>query len=275
MSEPLEVFEYSSDHALPMSLGPFEAAIKSNARVLGMLYTGSLGRGSADRFSDLDIDLWVTDVAFTQTESTLHEILSSLGTVHFSYPRGAGCTAFVGEEWQRVDLWLHQRSEENLPSEYAQARILKDTDQFLAHALAAVKEEAVAVSWKQARTSIEEATDSQIYLSLHNARGAIWSALGEVSSRAMELYVLLAALRGSRSYGYRYVEHLLLPEEQVLLTQSWPTSPSQQEVRRAAHALWHWTRYVWQEAERCLGRSLLIEIDEAELLLAVDRIYHR
>jgi len=181
----------------------------------------------------------------------------------------------VGEEWQRVDLWLHQLSEEDLPSEYAQARILKDTDQFLAHALAKVEEKAVTVSWEQARASIEEAIDSQIYLSLHNARGATWSALGEVSYRATELYVLLAALRGSRSYGYRYVEQLLSPAEQVLLTQAWPTEPSRQEVVRAARALWQWTRHVWQEAERCLGRSLLIEVDEAELLSAVDRIYRR
>lgn len=275
MSEPLEAFGDRPDHVLPMPLEPFEAAIQDDARVLGGLYTGSLGRGSADRFSDLDIDLWVTDAAFAQMDSTLHEILSSLGTIRFSYPRGNGCTAFVGEDWQPVDLLLHQRSEEDLPSEYAQARILKDTDQFLAHALARVEEEAVTVSWEQARASIEEAIDSQIYLSLHNARGATWEALGEVSLRATELYVLLAALRGSRSYGYRYVEQLLSPAEQDLLTDAWPTQPSRQEVVRAARALWQWTRYVWQEAERHLGRSLLIEVDEAALLSAVDRIYRR
>lgn len=275
MREPLEAFGDRPDHVLPMPLEPFEAAMQDDARVLGALYTGSLGRGSADRFSDLDIDLWVTDAAFAQMASSLQDILSFLGTIRFSYPRGNGCTAFVGEDWQRVDLWLHQRSEEDLPSAYAQARILKDTDQFLAHALARVEQEAVTVSWEHARASIEEAIDSQIYLSLHNARGAIWSALGEVSYRTTELYVLLAALRGSRSYGYRYVEQLLSPAEQVLLTEAWPTQPSRQEVVRAARALWQWTRYVWQEAERRLGRSLLIEVDEAALLSAVDRIYRR
>jgi hypothetical protein len=275
MSESLEAFGDRPDHVLPMPLEPFEAAMQDDARVLGGLYTGSLGRGSTDRCSDLDIDLWVTDAAFAQMDSTLREILSYLGTVHFSYPRGDGCTAFVGEDWQRVDLWLHQRSEENLPAKYAHAHIIKDTDQFLTHALARVEQEAVTVSWEQARASIEEAIDDQIFLSLHNARGATWSALGVVCFRAMELYVLLAALRGSRSYGYRYVEQLLSPAEQVLLTEAWPTRPSRQEVVRAARALWHWTRYVWQEAERRLGRSLLIEVDEAALLSAVDRIYHR
>ena len=275
MNEPLEASVDRPDHAMPMLLQPFEAAIQGDGRVLGMLYTGSLGRGSADRFSDLDIELWVTDAAFAQAASTLHEILSYLGTVHFAYARGSGCTAFVGDEWQPVDLVLHQQTEGQSLSEYAHARLIKDTNQFLEHLLTDVKEQAIEVPWEQARSMIEEAIDSQIYLGLHNARGAIWSALGEVSYRATELYGMLAAFRGSRSYGYRYVEHLLSPEEQVLLTQAWPTQPSKQEVRRAAHALWEWTRYVWQEAERCLGRSLQIEIDEAELLSAVDRIYRR
>ena len=82
---------------------------------------------------------------------------------------------------------------------------------------------------------------------------------------------MLAALRGSRAYNYRYAEQVLSLEEQAGLAQAWPAEPSQQEVRRAARALWAWTRYVWQEVERRLGRSLLIQVDEAALLSAVDR----
>lgn len=109
MSEPLEAFGDRPNPQMPMPLESFEAAMQDDARVLGVLYTGSLGRGSADRFSDLDIDLWVTDAAFAQMASTLHEILSYLGTIRFSYPRGNGCTAFVGEDWQRVEqnaVWV-------------------------------------------------------------------------------------------------------------------------------------------------------------------------
>ena len=55
---------------------------------------------------------------------------------------------------------------------------------------------------------IEGSIDSQVYLALHNARGAVWSAMGEVSSRGIQLYQFLAELRGRRSYGPRYVETL-------------------------------------------------------------------
>jgi hypothetical protein len=87
------------------------------------------------------------------------------------------------------------------------------------------------------------------------------------------VYTLLAALRGFQAYAYRYTAQVLYPEEKALLAQVWPAEPSQQEVKRAARALWAWTCSVWQQAERLLGRSLLIQVDEAALLSAVDRLY--
>jgi hypothetical protein len=97
--------------------------------------------------------------------------------------------------------------------------------------------------------------------------------MGEVSYRCGELYTFLARLRGRKSYGFRYVEQLLTLEEQALMTAAWPAAPRQEEVRRAARALWTWTRHVEAEAERALGQPLEICIDEAALLAAVDRIY--
>ena len=120
---------------------------------------------------------------------------------------------------------------------------------------------------------IEDAIDSHICLNRANARGDVWYALGKVTACAAELYTLLAALRGFHAYVYRYTEQVLSPEEQALLAQAWPAELSKQEVKRTARALWAWTRYVWQEAERRLGRSLMIQVDEAALLSAVDRLY--
>ena len=77
----------------------------------------------------------------------------------------------------------------------------------------------------------------------------------------------------SCSYGYRYVEELLRPEEQALLAASWTREPSGAENRRAARALWAWTKYVWREAERVIGQGLGIELDEEGMLAAIDRMY--
>jgi hypothetical protein len=48
---------------------------------------------------------------------------------------------------------------------------------------------------------------------------------------------------------------------------------TREENRRAARALWIWTKYVWHEAERVIGQPLGIELDEAGMLAAIDRMY--
>jgi hypothetical protein len=126
--------------------------MRNDPEVRGALYTGSLGDGTADRFSDLDIELWVTDAAYARARAKLRETLERLGVVQFLYSRGAAtATGFVGPAWQRVDLALLTRDAIQPRAAYARARILTDTDDVLARAAALVPREAVATSWDQAR----------------------------------------------------------------------------------------------------------------------------
>jgi hypothetical protein len=250
-------------------LSAFEATVQAHPEVLGALYSGSLGRGTFDRYSDLDIDLWVPDTWLEDGPSRLREVMGWLGEVQFLY----GGTGFVGPDWQRVDLDLPAPADLKPDPHYAGARVLKDTEGVLARIVAESQPEVVTATLAQARSRLEGSIDSQIYLALHNARGAVWSAMGEISGQGISLYAFLAELRGRRSYGLRYVETLLAPEEEALMTAAWPAAPEREEVRRAARALWDWTRYVWAEAERVLEARLEITLDEAALLAAVDRIY--
>lgn len=259
--------------ALPFPLEDFEQSVHADVEVLGMLYTGSLGRGTADRFSDLDIEVWVTDLAFEATRSKLDQILGYLGEVQFVYHSGASIRGFVRSEWRRVDLSLLRREALRPGPALANATVVKDTDEVLARLVADSPREQITASFEQVEAAMAEAIDSQIYLALHNARGAVWSAMGEVVYASTELYTLLARLRGRQSFGFRYVESLLTPDEHALLTAVWPTAPAKDEVRRAARELWAWTRHVWNEAEGVLGRSLDIKVSESALLAATDNIY--
>lgn len=259
--------------ALQTVLQPFEQAAHADTNVFGVLYTGSLGRGTADQFSDLDIEVWVTDAAYAQAQATAARCLGYGGTIHFCWHIGTYTCSFVGADWRRVDLTLHRWQDMQPAPHYAQATVIKDTDQRLHAMVAQSVAQPITVALDQVRSAIAEAIDSQIYLAMHNARGAVWSATGEVSYRCAELYTVLTRIRGRESFGFRYVETLLTPAEQALLQAAWPSTPTRAEVRRAARAQWTWTRHVWQEAERVLGRSLDITIDEGALLAAVDRIY--
>lgn len=256
------------------SLLAFEQTIRNDPEVLGLLYGGSRARGASDRYSDLDIDVWVTSPASARVDAKLREIAAALGSIQFIYGRGpAFVTTFVGEDWQRVDLHLHGPEDTKPSPDYARGNIVKDWDGTLARIVENAPVDHVAASWQDARAEIEEAIDSMLYLTLHNARGEYWSAAEEITSRLTSLYTLLACLRGRASYGLRYVTEMLTGEEQAMLNRAWPACSERAEIRRAASELWIWIRFVWLEAERSLGRSLEIVVNDGSMREAIDAFY--
>src|SRR5215218_4938971 len=93
-------------------LDRFEAAVLADPTVLGVLYTGSLGRGTADRFSDLDLEVWLTDDAFANLPAKTEKLLAALGDIKSSEtPEPTFAQAVVGREWIRVDLHLRKQDD--------------------------------------------------------------------------------------------------------------------------------------------------------------------
>lgn len=90
-------------------LAAFEQHIQADPDVLGMVYTGLLGRGDGDRCSDLDSSRWVRNAAFSQP-GPLDHYLGWLGEVHLNsstqHEHGLSSNAFVGPDWQRGELYI-------------------------------------------------------------------------------------------------------------------------------------------------------------------------
>ena len=262
------------DPSLRTVLGRFEASILSDPLVLGVLYTGSLGRGTADRFSDLDLEVWLADDAFADLPAKTRDLHAVLGAVELFEVRDPGFSqSNVGPDWRRVDLHVRRRDDTEPRHAFFGARVVKDFDGTLARVVAASVPEDVTPTWDEARATIMGAIGDQIYIAVNNARGATWEAMSTVPHHAEQLYEVLARLRGRRSYGFRYAEFLLSPTELRLVRDAWPATPTRAEVRRAARALWTWTGYVWVETERVLERPLDVTFDAASLLAAVDALY--
>jgi len=67
----------------PLPLDEFERAIQVDPDVLGVFYFGSLGRGAAGRFSDLDIFVWLPDdFRCAQARKMIH-LLGLFGPIHW------------------------------------------------------------------------------------------------------------------------------------------------------------------------------------------------
>ena len=86
-------------------LADFEQRIAADPDVLGMLYVGSLGRGRADRCSDIDVTLWVRDEVL-QTPKLLEHYMSWLGELHFVFSFGLWGNGYAGPDWQSIDVAL-------------------------------------------------------------------------------------------------------------------------------------------------------------------------
>ena len=255
----------------PLPLDDFERAMEADPEVLGMFYFGSLGRGTATRHSDLDIFMVVPDSLAEPNKEKLVPLLQLLGEIHWlAIPSGTG---YVGPNWTQVDIEFARRSELEPSYRYAGATVIKDTDGFLASYAASCTPEAIVETPASAGAVIHEVIGDLLYQARNNARGALWEARGNLVYQGSLVYQLLGRLRGRRTYGFRYVETLLTPEEHSLLAAAWPGELSREENRRAARALWVWTRYVWREAERVIGAPLEVQADEAGMLAAIDRMY--
>lgn len=252
----------------------FEAAVRADPEVHAALYTGSLAAGTADAYSDLDVEL-VLSPAVTEPRAHCERLAASFGALRFAYWRDALLTAFAGASWQRVDVRWTSAAELAAQPRLAGARVWKDGGGRAAAVVARSLAAAPAPGLDDVRHELCLAVDTQIYAALHIARGALWSAQGELVHRAQSLYALLARLRGVEPYGFRHVETLLGAEERAQLAAAWPREARRRELRRAARALWAWTGHVRSAAAAQLGADPGPEIDSQDLLRAVERIHAR
>lgn len=254
-------------------LAAFEQRIADDPDVLGMLYAGSLGRGGADRCSDIDVTLWVRDEVL-ETPHLLEHYMGFLGELHFVFSLGRNGNGYAGPDWQSVDVEIMGTNDfDGAGSYYYGTRVVKDANGFLASVVAASSPPTPDITRASAQKVIEEAIHMLGHLTMHNVRGSAYHAMGNLCQQADNLYGLLAQLRGREPFNVRYVEKFLPPDEVALLYAAWPSGPEREAIRRASRGLWEWTRYVWTEAEQMLGESQGIPLDTAAFLAALERPY--
>jgi hypothetical protein len=218
-------------------LDDFEQRIMADPNVLGMMYNGSIGRGEADRCSDIDVKIWVRDEILT-TPQILEHYMRYFGELHFGFSLGLFGNGYAGPDWQAVDVGIMGKGDFAPDPYYHRSVIVKDTDGFLASIVAASPPLKPEVTRESAQKVIEEAIHILGHLTMHTIRGSAFYAMGQLHDQAVNLYGLLARLRGHEPYEVRFVERFLRPDEIGLLYAAWPAAPEREAIRRAARGLW-------------------------------------
>jgi len=253
-------------------LADFEQRIMADPDVLGMLYTGSLGRGEADRCSDIDIKIWVRDEVLG-TPQLLEHYMSWLGELHFVMSFGLWGNGYAGPDWQSIDVGIMGKADFGSSPYYHRATVVKDTGGWLASIVAESPPPTPALTRESAQKVIEEVIHILGFITMHNIRGSSFHALANLCEQVGNVYGLLAQLRGREPYDVRFAEQFLRPDEVTLLYLAWPAGPERDALRAAVRGLWNWTRYVWDEAEQTLGGSLGSPLDAEAMLAALERPY--
>lgn len=257
-------------------LADFEQRILADPDVLGMMYNGSLGRGEADRYSDLDISLCLRDEAFALPERIEH-YLRWLGEIHFvsvsQHDSGFSSNAYVGADWQRVELDISRKMETTPHPYFHRATIGKDADSGLTSLVTASGPPTATLTRDAARKAIEEAIYHTGFITMQTMRGSHHHAMINLCEYATNVYTVLVQVRGREGYAERYVERFLQPDELALLYAAWPARPERAAIRSAVRGLWAWICYVWAQVEQLLGEPLGISLDPAAFLEAIERPY--
>lgn len=257
-------------------LADFTQRILSDPDVLGMLCTGSRGRGQADRCSDVDIMLWLRDQALAKAGRIEH-YLGWLGEIQFvtwsQDELGVSSKSYIGPSWQRVELDIVGSRHPSPHPFFHGVTVVKDTNDRLASLVAASGPPSAEPSREAARKVIEEAIYEIGSITMQNIRGSYHRAMSALCEYSNRLYTLLAQLRGREGYDVRFVERFLHPDELALLYAAWPAAPERAAIRRAVRGQWAWIRYVWTLAEQTFGEQLGISLDREAFLDAIERSY--
>jgi hypothetical protein len=257
-------------------LADFEQRIMTDPDVLGMLYCGSRGRGQADRYSDLDITIWLTDEAHAKPGRIEHYLrwLGEIQFLHVSHNEFApSCDSYIGPNWHKAELELIGSNHPEPHPYFHGVTVVKDTDGRLASLVAASPPPTTELTREAARAVIEKLLYEVGSITMGTMRGSYFHQMHNLSEYANSGYTLLAQLRGHEGYAVRFMERFLNEEELALLYAAWPQAPEREAIRRAARGLLEWLRYVWVQVEQTLGEELGISLDTVAFQQALDRLY--
>jgi predicted nucleotidyltransferase len=255
-----------------------EGAFLGDPRVLGAFYCGTSATGKFDHYSDIDLVLIVDEAEqvrfFLEAPKILKEALGLKSAVNESGSDKEWC-CLVTDDYIGLDLPILTRADLQPSAKFAQIKILKDRDNFLADfkRKSATPEE--PISAKKFINIIEDIKNAQLYFARHAKRG--WRA--KVSSDCIrlgeELYRWLVRLKKAEPglWDLRDAEKVLDERELNLLYRTRPASAGIDDIRTAMQALWELTMHVIRKYEEYTGVIFPRSYDEREFLSLVEDVY--
>lgn len=254
-----------------LNLSSFEESIQKNEDIRGVMYTGSVGKGLDDKFSDLDIELVVNKRFLSNSKKNIKILLTTLGKIKLLYYLDDKNVKSLVNDYQKVDFKLHTIGNLVPREKYSKIKIIKDTKNLLANLTNNSKKCKTEVNKEFIEREFKEAIITQIVAANRCGRGWKWSAMEWVNFRVERLFVDLMKIRGKLQFGFTNVENSLNKKEMKMLKDSYCKEPSNKEIERSLKSLWKFTIYVFRKYEKESNKKLF-HIDEKSFLKKVSSL---
>ena len=223
-----------------------EEYIKKNKKIISGFYSGSVGKGSNDQYSDLDIELLVNKDYLSDCKNNIKQLLRILGEIKLIYFfNEKNVKSLIGKNYNKVDIKIHTKNTLIPREKYNKIKIIKDNNQILEKCQAKSKKLKTKLTKTYLEDQFKEAIISQIMISKRLKRGWKWSSLEWINYRVERLVNDLIRMQGKLQFGMTNIENLLRKNELNMLNNSFCKNTTKNEIKRSAKELWKFTKYVY------------------------------
>ncbi|MBW3625907.1 MAG: aminoglycoside 6-adenylyltransferase [Armatimonadetes bacterium] len=239
-------------------------ALRSDKRIEAIWLEGSLARGDADPYSDVDLHAYVPfrpeeRDGIAQLRADLPDLLSSAGRVAYLRALDGRITTGMMADGKRFDVALE--TEEDLKRPRPAVKILYDRTHDLYSRLRMAEGPPSGLE-DQVAGAIQEFWRCIALLPTVLARGELLVAFqGHAVILGLAAEVALGAEGRFRSAGAKRLNSFLLPEDRAVLEDSLPPEPTLEAITAAQVRL---ARWMTQRGRECAGRLEFAYPEELE-----------
>jgi len=255
-----------------------EEVFIKHQRVLGAFYCGSVGTGTYDHYSDIDLALVVADEDqksfFRKVPKILQQSVGLKSAVNEAGQDAEWC-CLITDEYIGLDLPVFKKSDLIPSHKFADIKILKDHHGLLRRFQRRCAAARCRIDPKKFLNDMQDIMDDQLYLARAVMKGRLVEAMSECTRVGEELFHWLVKVKGIKYQppSLRDADKILTKQELSILLKTRPKGPARSDIRAAAKALWRFTLHVVKEYEYVTGKKFPPSYNHREFLDLVNDIY--
>ena len=253
----------------------FTEKLKKVPQIIAVFYTGSTARRSWDKYSDIDIEIIVSDKDYESIVKQLPKFLSMWGKIKLynNYKASDQVYAFIGKDYAKVEI--NPIKESNFKPKWVlkDIRVGFDKEDIMTPVLKkSQKEKRPMLDHNEMVHFFLDTRSNFLYVARHYARGQKLSSASELNNIGGQLFDYLGKIKGMEGHeNLRSAEKHLTKKEWNFLKASKCNSLNKREVKRAIKANWKYMKYLESLYEKKNGSKLNLKCNDNDILRRIDR----